>query len=101
MYTREELKKNCVISCIPERQVVLDGQARGHPTIAYLDTEEYKRTLNGKTDKKIPKWVWTKVKQPSEAQKKRMVALVLMSITKTLLQNHLQWEVVQTGIGRT
>ena len=56
-YTSEELRKNCVISCIPERQVVLDGQAGGHPTIVYLDTDEYKITLNGKTDKNIPKWV--------------------------------------------
>ena len=36
-YTREELVRRKVISCIPKRQVESDGTSRGPPTLAYLD----------------------------------------------------------------
>ena len=41
MYTRDELVKHRVISCIPKRQVDIDGTGRRPPTLAYLNTETY------------------------------------------------------------
>ena len=35
MYTKEELAKYCVISCMPKRQTELDGTDKGKPSLAY------------------------------------------------------------------
>ena len=56
MYTKEELRQHQVVSTIPTRQVELDGTVRRPITIAYLDNETYDKTVNGQTERNIPKW---------------------------------------------
>ena len=68
-----------MISTIPTRQVDLDNTTRGKPTIAYLDTDEYTRTVNGVEEKKVPKWEWSGTRKPSPLQTRKLVALMLMS----------------------
>ena len=46
-YTREELVRGKVISCIPKRKVESDGTSRRPPTLAYLDSNHYTRVRNG------------------------------------------------------
>ena len=41
------------------------------------------------TDNNVPKWNWSKTRVPSQLQKKKNIALVLMATMKTVLQNHL------------
>ena len=36
MYTKDELRKYGVISCVPERQTVIDGTDKGKPTLAVI-----------------------------------------------------------------
>ena len=72
MYEREEIVRQKVMSCIPRRQVDIDGTARRPITIAYLDTDTYNRTIDSVTEKGIPKWNWEKEKIPSVAQRRIM-----------------------------
>ena len=89
MYRREELVKQSVISCIPVRQVTIDGTNRSEPTLAYLDNTTYTRVINGVKYRGTEKWVWTNVRSPSKLQKKKMIAMGLMASTRTLLENHI------------
>ena len=73
---------------MPVRQTELDGTDRGKPGLAYLDTDTYTRTINGVRTKGINKWVWNKAKKPSALQRKKLIALSLMSAVKTVLENH-------------
>ena len=65
MYSKDEQRKHQIISTVPARHVDLDGTSRRPITIAYLDSDTYDRTINRQVEKNIPKWNWTKVKQPS------------------------------------
>ena len=85
MHTRDELVKHRVISCIPKRQVDIDGTARRAPTLAYLDNETYDRDMGGSVEKGIPKWNFEGVKKPSESQRGRMIALTLSITIKNIL----------------
>ena len=87
IYSREEQVKQCIVSCIPERQVTIDGTERAKPTLAYLDNPKYTRVVNGVSYAGTEKWVWDKVREPSNIQRKKMLAMVLMASTKTLLEN--------------
>ena len=69
MYKCEELVKNKIISCIPRRQVEIDGKSRREPSIAYLDSDTYSRTRRGVIEKGVPKWNWSITKEASKAQK--------------------------------
>ena len=89
MYKRDELVKNKVISCIPKRQVEIDGKSRKDPTIAYLDSDTYTRTSKVVKEKGVPKWNWTRVKEPCKIQKKRMIAMALVVTMRNVLENHL------------
>ena len=53
-YKHEELVKNKVISCIPKRQVEIDGRCRREPSIEYLDSDSYNRTRRGVTEMGSP-----------------------------------------------
>ena len=46
MYTEEQLKEHGVDKNIPDRQVEVDGKVRQRPTIAYLDSDVYTKTVN-------------------------------------------------------
>ena len=74
---------------VPKRTVVLDGQKRKEPTLAYLDNDHYKRTKDGVTEHNVPKWNWEGVREPSKLQKKRLISLVMMKVMETALTNHL------------
>ena len=88
-YLRETLVKVKVISTIPKRQVEIDGTERGRPSMAYLDSDHYSRTVNGQTEKNVEKWVWNGVKEPSLIQRKKLVALMLTKTLELTLTNHL------------
>ena len=47
VYSKEDLRKHKVISCVPVRQVDLDNKRRGNPTLAYLDKDTYTRVKDG------------------------------------------------------
>ena len=81
MYMKEDLVKNKNVSCIPVRQVQLDGKVRCQPTLAYLDNPKYTRVVNDKELKGTDKWVWDNVKEPSDQQKRRMLAMMIQSAT--------------------
>ena len=57
MYTREELVKHCVISCMPQRQTEIDGTDKGKPGLAFLDSDTYTRIKDGVKTKGVQKWV--------------------------------------------
>ena len=65
IYDEDEHRKQNIISCLPRRQVELDGTHRRHPTLAYLDTDTYTRTRQGIRERDVPKWNWDKVRSPS------------------------------------
>ena len=88
MYSKDELKRHKVISAIPRRQTELDGTSRGAPTIAYLDSNTYTRRRAGVEEKGVPKWEWSRTKQPTDKQRSKMVALALMAVIQTALRNH-------------
>jgi hypothetical protein len=88
-YSKEELRKHRLITCTPSRQVELDHTARAKPGLAYLDKDTYHRVVNGVKSGEIEKWNWIGKKQPSELQKKRMIALTLMKAVETVLGNHI------------
>ena len=88
MYQREVLVKCGVVSCMTVRQTELDGTDRGKPGLAFLDSDTYTRTENGVKTKGVNKWVWNKAKKPSALQRKKLIALALMSAAKTVLENH-------------
>ena len=89
MYTEEELREKCVISTIPKRQTELDGTQRAKPTLAYLDKETYTRTKDGRKEYNVPKWDWSRAREPSTIQRKKLIAMAIMMATRTLLTNHL------------
>ena len=66
-----------------------DGTTRREPTLSYLDTDTYSRVRMGVKEKDIPKWIWDKVKEPSEAQRRRMVALSICTVARYTFENHL------------
>ena len=88
MYSREVLVKCKIVSCIPKRQTEIDGTAKTKPTIAYLDSDYYYKTVNGERVKTY-KWNWDRVRNPSELQKRKMIALTLIMSKKTVLSNYL------------
>ena len=89
LYTEKELREHKVISTIPKRQTVLDGTDKRAPTMAFLDSNTYTRTRNGVKEPGVEKWNWDTVKNPSPAQRKRIVALTLMKAVETLLPNQI------------
>ena len=54
-----------------------------------MDTDTYDRQKGGTIEKVIPKWSFEGVKQPSESQRRRMIALALSITVKNILENHL------------
>ena len=78
-----------MISTIPQRQTVIDGMQRAEPTLAFLDNDTYTRIRNGEKEHNVPKWEWSKAREPSPVQRKKLIALAIMSATRTLLENHL------------
>ena len=88
MYTEEQLKEHGVDKNIPDRQVELDGKVRQRPSLAYLDSDVYTKTVNGVKFTDVQKWV-NNGRKPSEQQKRKIIALTLMAVTKTILQNHI------------
>ena len=58
-------------------------------TKSNIDSNTYNRTSNGQVEKNVPKWSWTKVKQPSLKQRKKLVALTLTKKIELTLSNHL------------
>ena len=89
IYPPEELAKHHLKSTIPTRQVVLDGRERIRHTLAYLESDVYSRTTAGTIEHDVPKWNWSKARVPSKIQKKKLIALALMAIMKTVLEKHL------------
>ena len=71
---------------IPTIQTVLDGTNRRDPTLAFLDTDTYTRTSNGRIKKDIQKWNWTNKRKPSSLQKKCLLVLALMEVIRTKRQ---------------
>ena len=65
MYTHEELKKHNVLSCMPRRQMDINGTCRRPVSIVYLD-----------------KWNWEKVRPPLATQRKQRIVLALMVTIK-------------------
>ena len=88
MYTEQELKKHGLDKVVPTRQVTIDNRERGQPTIAYLDSDHYTKTVNGIKFKDTPKWVF-KGRKLTKNQCKKVIALVLMSVIRTILENHI------------
>ena len=88
MYTEEQLKKHGVEKNIPDRQVELDGKVRQKPTIAYLDSDVFTKTVNGVKINDVQKWT-DNGRKPSQKQRRKIIALTLMAATKTILQNHI------------
>ena len=68
---------------------MIDGIRRAKPTIAFLDSETYTRTQNGERQHNVPKWNWDNVRKPSDLQKRKLVALALSKVAKTIFTNHL------------
>ena len=58
MCDTELLRNHNVVSSIPRRQAVVEGRARRTPTLAYLDSSTYTKTVNGVKIKNCPKWNW-------------------------------------------
>ena len=67
----------------------IDGKCRKEPTIAYLDSDTYNRIRRGVIEKGVPKWNWSKTKEPSKLQRKKMVAMAMMVTVRNILENHL------------
>ena len=74
---------------IPTSQIVLDGTNRRDPTLAFLDTDIYTRTSNGRIQKDIQKRKRTGKRRPSSHHKKRLLALALIEVIRTTLGNHI------------
>ena len=89
MCNKDTFKKHNLISVIPKKQTDLDGTSRREPTLAFLDNDTYTRIKDGVPEKDIHKWNWSEVKAPTRLQKKRLVALALMEVIRTTLQNHI------------
>ena len=89
MYPDSVIRDKNLITVIPMRTAVLEGNIRREPTLAFLDTDTYTRVSRGVKEQGVPKWNWNNVRKPSTLQKKQMVALVLMKVVETALQNHL------------
>lgn len=81
--TPEEISDNNLIIVIPTRRKELNGPVRGvKPTVAYLE--------NDLDSKKEPKWEWRgKRKNPTQLQKKRMIARTMEIVVNTIMSNHL------------
>ena len=86
---KDTFKKHNLISVIPKKQTDLDGTSRREPTLVFLDNDTYTRIKDGVPERDVPKWNWSGVKAPTRLQKKRLVALTLMEVIRTTLQNHI------------
>ena len=86
---KETVRKHNLVSVIPRRQTEIDGTSRKRPSLAFLDTDTYTRVSNGVSEKNVPKWNWEEIRSPSVLQKKRLLALALMEIARTILSNHI------------
>ena len=64
----------------------MDGTNRIKPTIAYLDMDTYTKTVNGQKITDTPKWVF-KNREATKKQKKKLIALALMAVSKSMLEN--------------
>ena len=76
-----------VVSCMPIRQTEIDGTQIAQPTLAFLDKDTYTRVRNGEKEHNIQKWDWSRVREPSSIQRKKLITLSIMMATRTLLYN--------------
>ena len=81
--TPEDIAKNNLISVIPTRRKERNGPVRGaKPTVAYLE--------NDLDANKEPKWDWKgKRKNPTQQQKKRMLARTMEIVVDVIMSSHL------------
>ena len=71
LYGEAELRELNIISCIPNRNVVIEGRTRAKPGLAYLDKDSYVRVEKGKDSKTMNNWSWKGKMTPTEAQRKK------------------------------
>ena len=50
-----DFQKVNIVSCLPNRQVEIEGTARNRLTLAFLDSDYYTRSVNGRKEKNVPK----------------------------------------------
>ena len=87
---------------IPTSQTVLDGTNIRDPTLAFLDTDTYTRTSNGRIEKDVQKQKRTGKRRPSSHHMKRLLALALIEVIRTTLGNHIyqfNWKVYRQFSG--
>ena len=70
-YDIGDLQKVNIVSCLPKRQVDIDGTARNRLTLAFLDSDYYTRSVNGRKEKNVPIWNWSQYQSSSDIQKGR------------------------------
>ena len=72
--TKEEQRKENIISCIPDRLTELEGTGRKKVGMAYLDSDFInKKDKYGKIVK-VEKWSWKSKREPSHLQRRKMLA---------------------------
>ena len=55
----------------------------------FKHVDKYTRIVNGVEEKDVPKWVWSDTRNPSPIQRRKLVALMLMSVIEIILINHI------------